>query len=346
MWYSVEDVRALSYLDNLPVQQVEKGVVALNGLSSLLGKEWVDKLVAGYVTAFTLTLLIELWSWWTSIEQLDKSNQLLKRWKQGYREQGVEPELFVASRIVGAGFDLELEPACNTRVPDFRFRRTNGRWIYAEVAKRNFSIEQQKSQRVMELLAQQLLSIGANCHAQLALTRRPEGQELNDLSEWISSLSGKTNEKYEEVAEFFLSGRHAGVNAEKMKKKVPTPRLFQTRIINDNMATVCMPVIDRNINTILKHESEQLPKTDPAILFIDVSNVVGGVEEWTPLIASSYRPTIRTRISASIIFSTAIGPNNLTQEARLISNPYAALPLQDEEERQIRDIFARIEAKP
>ena len=336
--YTSEYIQKLSYMDNLPLSQIEEGAIALSGLASLLGKEWVEEFIGGYVTGFTLTLAIELWACWKLIEKFDKASQLLPRWRQGYRKLGVESEILVASRFVKAAAVLELEPKCGTRIPDFRTKFGSGRWIYAEVTKRGISVGRKSAQRTMESLTGALLLASEVGHSQLALRKCPDDCELQELLAWIRDLRSMEDCCYADFAGFFVGDRDAGVDVARMRELVPKPHLYQTRIHGNRMATVCMPVYDRNINTILKHEAAQLPKSEPSMLFIDVSNVVGGVEEWTTLIASCYQPNIRTRISASVVFSSSASPTSLIFDARVIPNPYAALPLSDDELRQLCEI--------
>jgi hypothetical protein len=74
------------------------------------------------------------------------------------------------------------------------------------------------------------------------------------------------------------------------------------------------------------------------VVVLDVSGVIGAIEEWRPQLVHRLQPNLNTRIAAIVLLSSSLGHDGLIKSGEIIVNKYAHKPL-DQENYKILQSF-------
>jgi hypothetical protein len=92
-----------------------------------------------------------------------------------------------------------------------------------------------------------------------------------------------------------------------------------------------IPFADQRAFGVIDREYGQLPEDGPGLLIVDVRGHGSAFQSWPVEALQCMTPTLYTRLSAVLLFSTALcatSPNYMLQTTlKLIQNPHAARPL-------------------
>jgi len=93
-----------------------------------------------------------------------------------------------------------------------------------------------------------------------------------------------------------------------------------------------LPIDDQRAQRIFDAELHHFSRDEANLLFIDVSQVVGRLASWMPLIERRFQPAINTRIGAAVLFdhATVVGQNRIWERWKVLQNPHARVPVANE----------------
>lgn len=331
--FSIDEINELA-LNQLSQNERERALEAFNGFAALFNKDWVTGYFQGARSARFVRAIVAIWDDWVVIRNLPRAERLVERWRSGINEGGVQPEIRVFARLVRAGAGVELFPEVSDRIPDCRFRpiSENG-WVYLEVSQRGLSRLLQHAHGVLSRISEAGASAVGGMHGKVAILRIPTGDEVERIVTWLAS-GPQSGDTFEDLAEFYLDAldRPVGPN-DVIQERVPRPRLCSTHMAFPGprrRGTACLGISDEGAEELLRAEAAQLPLNQPGVIVLDVSNVIGGYQEWVPLIQRRLQPTIHTRINAVVLFTTTLTQEGLTIEGQVLTNPHSRNPITEE----------------
>lgn len=320
-------------LDQLSASELDPAVTAFLGFESLFGREWVLDYFHGGRSPLFVRAITGMWEDWMFIQPLEQSHQIAERWRGGLNEAGVQSEIKVIADLARMGVEVELFPEAAGKVPDCRVRPANDEsWIYLEVSQRGLSAIRKRAQSVLHTVANAAAHAHAGSHGQVAILRMPNEEELERIVRWLAN--GLTSgQRLTDLAEFHLSSKDEALGPEDViPLLVSKPQMFSTTVsFQDGVvaargsAVVAVP--DTGAQELLEAEASQLPRDSCGVVALDLTTVIGGIDEWTPLIERRFQPAINTRISAVILLSRALSTEGTVMKARLLVNPHARNPL-------------------
>ncbi len=322
--FSVDEINDLAIGQLSPIER-DRALEAFNGFAALFNKDWVTGYFQGARSPRFVRAIVAMWDDWEVILNLPKADKLIERWQAGINEGGVQPEVRVFARLVRAGAAVELFPEVSDHIPDCRFRpMSDDGWAYLEVSQRGLSKVRQHAQGVLSRVSEAGANAVAGMHGKVAILRMPADDEVERIVTWLAA-GPRSGEKLEDLAEFYLDAldRAVGPN-DVIQERVPRPRLLSTHVALPGptlRGTACLSISDEGAQELLKAEAAQLPFDQPGVVVLDVSSVIGGYQEWVPLIQRRLQPTINTRISAVVLLTTALTQEGLTIEGQVLINP-------------------------
>ncbi len=328
--FSIDEINELA-LGQLSRNELERALEAFNGFAALFNKDWVTGYFQGARSPRWVRAIVGMWEEWKVIRNLRQAEKLVERWRAGINEAGVQPEVRVFARLVRAGGVVEIFPEVSDRIPDCRFRpQSDDGWVYLEVSQRGLSKVRQRAYEVLRRTSEAAASAVAGMHGKVAILRIPTDDEVETIVTWLAS-GPRSGEKLEDLAEFYLDALDRAVGPDDViQERVPKPRLLTTHVALPGArrrGTACLTVSDEGAEELLKAEAAQLPLDQPGVTVLDVSGVIGGHQEWVPLIQRRLQPTINTRISAVVLLSTTLAEEGLTIEGQVLINPHSKNPI-------------------
>jgi len=331
MPYTTSEIRQLG-LNQLSDIQLDQALEAFNGFCQDFGRPWVEGYFKGAMSPYLVRAIVNLWQDWSSVKGLPCSEQLTQRWQAGIREGGVQTEVQVVAALMRQGARVELFPVAGSRVPDFRYQVSDA-WVYAEVSKREFSQAAGSCQLLLTKVAAAAAKAVPGRNGKVVVLRELTQNDLDRLINWLDALGGEGRHDFEDIAVFDMDTLESGIDREDgIFQLVGNPKQFVAWIsFNEGSGTskgsACAQATDTAAPEVLEREAEQLPHEGPGIVWLDVSRIVGGIEEWVPLIQRRLQPSLNRRISAVVLFSTEIHSDGLHTTWRLLSNPHARVPI-------------------
>lgn len=302
MDYTFEQVKEIG-LNNLSDEQIRLGVDALNGLSQLIGSDWLDKKkLKSAKSPIFIYEAIEIWQDWCVIKDLPKAQRILNHLKSEDFYSAIL-EIYVCSKLKKEGLDVKIEPDLGRKNPDFCFE-LEGQRIYMEVSRRSLSQILEETHKVLQAAAPLVAKVVPGSHGFLGILKPITLNELPEIEKWLKRNYKKSEVSWEGVAYYYSTPdmNSAIGNNDPLSSRFPKPRLFCTFFGNGCKGTVCMQVFDEQAQQVLETEAKQLSKNELGIIFLDLSGVIDGVEQWQPLIERRLQPRINTRISGVILF--------------------------------------------
>jgi hypothetical protein len=333
-------------LNQLADGALDEAVAAFNGFCSMFGRAWIDDYFQGAKIPSFVRSIMEMWRDYRLIHNLPKDELITKRWRGGISEQGVGAELRILAQLCRVGFEIELFPSIKKgRVPDARIRLAREQpWTYVEVSQRAISKVRRDAELTMQRVAERAADSRPGVHSKVAILRQPDMQELQRILDWLTSLP-PTSGQFEDLAILWVQPLEVAVDAtDQLRKSVPGPCLFTTRIAAGPItkrATVCIGIADMGAERILSEESRQLPQSQPGILILDTSFVLDGIEIWEPLIRRRFQPRLNTRIGAVVLTQWQHGAAGRQSESGVVPNPHAAIPINSSIIEKLEMVFPR-----
>jgi len=331
MPYTRSELKELG-LNQLSETQLDRALEAFNGLCQDFGRPWLEAYYKGALSPHLVMAIVNLWEDWSLVNRLPGWEQLAKRWQSGIDEQGVKTEVRVVAALLSKGARVELFPPAGNRVPDFRYQVSDA-WIYAEVSKRELSKAVESGRLMLNQVADAAAEAVPGRHGKVGVLRELTQDDLNRFIGWLRALGAEERRDFEDIAVFDTDTLESGTNREDIVfQLVGSPKLFSTKISFREAGvslkgSACAQISDTAAQEVLEKEAAQLPREGPGIVCLDVSTIVGGIDEWVPLIQRRFQPSINTRISAVVLFSTFISSGGLSTTWRLLSNPHARTPI-------------------
>src|SRR5262249_18847380 len=76
--------------------------------------------------------------------------------------------------------------------------------------------------------------------------------------------------------------------------------------------TACLGTSDNGAQSVLGAEADQLPKSAPGLIVLDISSVIGSFQEWAPLVRRRLQPTINRRTGGVVLYESLLGTHGPT----------------------------------
>ena len=329
MTYTDAELRQLG-LDQLTPFELARARLAFHGFEYLLGRNWLDAICQGTASRSLVLYICCLWETWSLVASLNRSDQLPPRWKAVSSREAVSTEVLTIGRLITAGRQVELFPTIESRTPDARFTDENGEWIYVEVSRRGESESLQHSRRVLQATARAAMRLAPKRHGKIGLRRAISENEVRQLLDWLTSLT--VNEdvySFGDMAVCHATDLQSAVDDHDPSVLcVPEPRYFITSLVFAGQSvtgkgTAVMCVEDFGAAEMLESEASQLPKDGPGVVILDISEIPGGIKQWSPLVRRRLQPGLNRRISAVVLVSTTLDDDGLKRTGEVIANPYS-----------------------
>ena len=331
--FSIDEISELA-INQLSETELDHALEAFNGFTALFNKDWVAGYFQGARSPAFVRAILAMWDDWVPIRNLPRAEQLVERWRVGINEGGVQPEVRVFARLVRTGGALELFPEASGRVPDCRFRpRPDDEWVYLEVSQRGLSQVRQHAQGVLRRISEAGANAVAGMHGKVAILRMPTHNEVDRIVAWLKS-GPRSGERLEDLAEFYLAELRSPIGPDDViNQRTGRPRLLAAHIASGNAkrGTASLGISDAGAQELLEAKAAQLPFNQPGVVVLDVSSVIGGHEEWVPLIQRRLQPRINTRISAVVLLNTTLAAQGgFITEGQILINPHSKSPITNE----------------
>ncbi len=340
--YSKFEVADLS-LGQLTDGELDEALAAFNGFSEIFGRAWIDNYFHGAQIPGFVRSIMAMWDDFQTANHLPRFETIVGRWRHGIDQLGVTAELRVFAQLCRAGLDLELFPPIPSRVPDARIRITPEQpWTYLEVSQRAISRLRNDAESVMLRISEKAADSRPGVHSKVAILRQPAEHELERILSWLASLPA-SGSRLGDLAILYLEPFETAVDTnDVLYYHVPQPCLFTTWLASSmppKKATVCICIKDTGAEQMLKDEAKQLPPSQPSIIILDTSSVIGDIASWEPLIRRRFQPRINTRIGTVVLTRCYNAAAGRQAESKVLVNPYAKIPIDPEIVRRLERAF-------
>jgi hypothetical protein len=330
-------------INQLTPQQLERAHNALNGFAEEFGKPWVEQIFGPSRASSTVLCIVSAWEDWRLVKVLHGSNEIKQRWTEGFNKHGVSAEVQVVAALLWEQATVELAPQIDGRVPDFRFKK-DSTWVYCEVSERGISKVRQRASEILQKLADGAATAVQGRFGKLAVLTEVNDDEVQEILSWLTRIGTPHETRLRDIAVFYADELTIPISENDLiERLVPKPRLMCVHIsdpvgVGKLLGAASLPLLDDAARRILEQEAGQLPRDEPNLVFLDVSSVIGGDEVWPPLIRRSFQPTINTRISGVVVFSSVLDSCGRNTKWSFLSNSYARRPIPESELQVVQRI--------
>jgi hypothetical protein len=248
--------------------------------------------------------LIDLGRLLNLVRPHDTFEKLLPRLKS--LNQGAHAELIVAGSLIEKGLTIRLGAPCDGKVLDIAIENASGR-VFVEITaplKSKGTVEQE---RLTLDLATRLNAEAGDFSIAIEFTDDPTLEVIEAL---LAKLPTDASEEWQAVGD-----------SARFRRWLAAP---ESRVLS-----VEYPGIDFRTEKILRMKAEQLAKTAPNILVIDMSAIGGSIAEWLDASRRLLQPTKNRRIGAVVLFRSLYSAH-LDRGYRLwwiVENPHAYMPI-------------------
>jgi hypothetical protein len=342
MKYTEEDIKSISQ-NQLNSKYYDRTLVALNGLSDILSKEWVEKELAYFYTdpeliqalgkdrmyrgIGDLEKVVFLWEDLELLKKLNGFDNLIRKLKNGLRFENIDLEISIAADFIRLNAQVELEPLVNNgnKKADCKFKsEENIDWTFVEITRKQSSTTQKLIDDRGNELAKLVSSINTERRCVLVIKTELDEIEYNRLIEWLKS---KPNEGEFENKAVFFSVPHNVDDSRQALKHAKTPisvRSGSQNLYDNSFGVVYLHIPDYGAEKKLINKQGQLPINEQGILFIDLTSVSGGFEDWTIQIVFTEN---LEHFSAVVLLRDFHSSNGFAREIKLIENTNSKNPL-------------------
>ena len=325
-------------LAQLSAQQVAGVLASFNGFVRLFGKPWVSNIFGNVKSPPLVLYVASVWEDWRAVSGLAGAGEIIKRWRNGFLEAGVRSELCVVANLLRNGATVELFPSVGNRHCDLRFCMDSP-WVYGEVSQRGLSSIRKQCSKTLSKVAAAAASVSTGKHGMVTLLDDFEYDDIEDLLAWLDKLKDCDQAMFGAKAVFRAKNINSTMSNENdFVAMVSEPKFYSTYFSARDGCIVlkgsaCISVPDRAAQELIETEAAQLPRDYPAVVFLDLSSVigrqVGGRGEWQGLIERRLQPNLNTRISAVVLFQTGLSAEGPETASSLILNRHARNPVPD-----------------
>jgi len=302
------------YKNQFSDSQINRLLKAFIGFTQLFGRKFIDETI-NYAPALAM-YITETWENWKLVEPLKKSEEILKRWKEGFYEQGIIPELDIFAHLVRCGIVPDLFPIVGTKKADCKINY-NKQIIYIEVTHRDLSKRMEKLIRISVKIRKSVEEIFGkrSNRVRVEILRLPtNGNELKKVINWLQNMRNKNKGKLDDLVCFSLE--------EKIEGGPPSSIDFGPTVRED----------------IIPSKSEQLPENAPGIICLDTSLGGQDFKDWIKSVKMIFQPDLYERLSAIFLYYKPLTNKKTIINGCFINNPFARYPI----DSSIKCIFEKM----
>jgi len=313
MCYSKLEIKELS-LNQFSESQLKRALKAFNGLAQLFGREFVDEIIGSAKAPSLVIYITETWENWKLVEPLKKSEEILKRWKEGFYKQGIIPELDIFAHLVRCGIVPDLFPSFGSKKADCKINYNN-QIIYIEVTHRDLSEAMKIVKNISTEVFKKLPQIFEGRHVRVEILRLPTNEnELKKIVNWLKNIGNKNKGKLDNLVYFSL------------EEKIESGQLISI----DLGSTVR--------EDIILSKSEQLPEDAPGIICLDTSVVGQDFKDWIKSVERIFQSDNYERLSAIFLYNKPLTNEKTIINGCFINNRFARYPI----DSSIKSIFEKM----
>lgn len=315
MIYSKSEIKELS-LKQFSESQLKRTLKAFNGLAKLFGKEFVDEIIGNAKVPSLVMYITETWENYKLVEPLKKSEEIVKRWKEGFYKNGIIQELDIFAHLVRCGIVPDLFPSVGTKKADCKINH-NKQIIYIEVTHRDLSKRMEKLIGISDKIHKSVEEIFGkrSNRVRMEILRLPANEnELKKVINWLQNMRNKNQGKLDDLVCFSL------------EEKIEGGQLLSIDF---------GPTVREDI---IPSKSEQLPEDSPGIICFDTSVVGQDFKDWIKSVERMFQSDYYERLSAIFLYNKPLTNKKTIINGFFINNPFARYPI----DSSIKCIFEKM----
>lgn len=259
---------------------------------------------------------------------------VLARLKKG--DKGALAELRFGAALLQAGYIPTLEPELEGNKLDASVIEGEER-IFIEVISPELSQAMQDAEQGVSVLAGALTECTPGLITDVYLVADPDEEVIKQVLKFVLStpvLGANVPHEIPTVA--FIKIQAFDPNIEFVRSNFidrgrPAIGIVSTnkRGPHPSMAMVRLPIDDKRAARLMGAETHHFSRDDINILAIDVSNIPGGIPDWTPLIERRFQPNLNRRFGAVVLFTRVnqLHNANIVRGYRVLRNQHAYRPV-------------------
>jgi hypothetical protein len=265
---------------------------------------------------------IDVWRQLTAISKLPGFHDLERRIDSP--RCSALTEVHVAECLARRGTRVELEPHIAGHRPDLRVMGVGG-WIYVEVSRRSQPQAMMQTFEALQRLAAAAAVAAPNRHGVITILRTLQQVDLGEIFDWLATQPAAPA-RLDRTAIFeSIESDEGGRIAPEAGDLGPTA--WAATFAPNGRGSAGMPVVDLAAERILSAEAQQLPKTVPGVVCLDVSAVPGSVKQWERPLQARLRRGLHSRVSGVVLLRKLYSLNGPEVDGVIITNPRAINPL-------------------
>ncbi len=304
MSYSKSEIEELS-LRQFSESQLQRALKAFNGLAQLFGREFIDEIFGNAKVPSLVMYITETWENWKLVEPLKKSEEIVKRWKEGFYKNGIIQELDIFAHLIRCGIVPDLFPSVGTKKADCKINY-NKQIIYIEVTHRDLSKRMEKVIRISDKIHKSVEEIFGkrSNRVRMEILRLPANEnELKKVINWLQDMRNKNKEKLDDLVCFSL------------EEKTEDGQLLSIDF---------GPTVREDI---ISSKSEQLPEDSSGIICFDTSVVGQDFKDWIKSVERIFQSSLYERLSAIFLYNKPLSNKKTILNGCFINNPFARYPI-------------------
>ena len=267
-------------------------------------------------------------------ESLAGFEEVFTRWNAG--DRGARSELKFAAALLGLGHRPRLQPGLEGKVLDAVIS-VAGHNVYFEVATPEYSDAVQQAFTAMKGLAARLAKENPAANISIYLLTDPLPEVCDRVSDYVRTLLPGSTPK----AGVVQGTAHVriAVSGEPLPplqlqgEAAPSPVICSATAVRKEgvwgRADVCLPITDDRAETLLHRELSHFHRQSTNVLVLDISQVIGGMKSWVPLIKRRFQPTVNRRCGAVVLLERSVSaiPPAMNLNTLVLGNQYACRPV-------------------
>jgi hypothetical protein len=267
-------------------------------------------------------------------EGLAGFTEVFTRWKGG--GHGAPSELRFAAALVRAGYSPILQPRLESNVLHAVISLA-GQSVYFEVAAPEYSDAVQQAFASMRTLSSKLADENPGVIVSIHLLTDPLPEVWDEVCDYVRTLAPSattTAEILQDVAHL-----RTAVGGEPL----PPPQLqgeaLQSPLICSatarlthgvwERADVYLPITDERAETLLHRELGHFSRHTTNVLALDISQVIGGMKSWVPLLKRRFQPNMNRRCGAVVLLENSVSAVDAAMDLHtlVLGNEHACRPV-------------------
>ncbi|MDE2431061.1 MAG: hypothetical protein KGM99_20255 [Burkholderiales bacterium] len=334
MEYSESDIKLISG-DQLHEANYQKVIAAFNDLSTMFGKEWVEKEIT--VVTFTdqniisalghnkiyggITAVEKLFFLWDDIQLIKNLSgffDISRKLKNGICSNNVDLEVSVVSDLIRCGCEVELEPTnghgggkadCKFKLPG------ENSWVYVEISRKMAATTQEKLDSLGKNLAKLAAHIVPGRRGVVVLKKEFEEPQYAAIEAWLKEL--KCDAKFNDLAVFFTVSQGED-ESQKVFEHIES-HISVKQYANLNVfGSAYLHIPDYGAEKKINEKIQQLPVSEKGILIVDLSIIAGGINDWARQIVID---GLLEKCGAILLLADTAGSDGVSRKVEIILNP-------------------------